>query len=132
MIYSFSEECVSGSATLIADQCTDLNKHFNTTIRVLQGTNVTLTCSVVDTGVRWNSSQFAKPVRVDNNEPNAMELGSSITFQFDTTSLAPLCTNATATITDIQQSMDGLDLTCLSSSFNVAFSSSVLFEVVGK
>ena len=119
----------SGDVTLTANQCTGTDQLFNSTVSVLPGSNITLTCSVLDSVVRWNSSLFAMPLRVGLVQMTAVESG--ITFQLDTVSINPTCANATATITNIQESMDGLDLMC----FNVlppGFTSTVLFSVVGK
>ena len=80
--------------------------------------------------MRWNSSQFAIPVRVDAIQTTAMESG--IAFQVDTVSVNPLCSNATATITNIQESMDGLDLTCFNVVPALEFITTVVIDVIGK
>ena len=77
----------------------------------------------------WNSSQFAMPVTLASGMP-VMESG--ITFQLGTVTLDPVCASATATITNIQGSMDGLDLTCYSEIPMQDFSSTVMFGVIGK
>ena len=58
---------------------------------------------------------------------------SGITLQFGgIVSLIPLCSSATATITDIQESMDGLGLTCYNAIAGLEFNSTVMFDVIGK
>ena len=120
----------SGDVTLTANQCTEPDQLFNSTVSVLPGSNITLTCSVEAVAVRWNSSQFAMPVTNDGLHMAAMKSG--ITFQLDTASASPLCFSATATITNINESMDGLDLTCFEIVVIVEFTSTVMFDVIGK
>ena len=120
----------SDNFALTANECVEPDQLFNSTISVLPGSNVSLTCSLVDTGVNWNSSWFAMRVRLDLTTMSMVESG--IEFQAHTVSnILPLCSNATATITNIQESMDGLDITCYSI-FPPGFTSTVLFDVIGK
>ena len=79
--------------------------------------------------MQWNSSQFARPVELISLRMPVMESG--ITFQLSTISTSPLCSNATAIITNIQESMAGLDLTCYSL-IPPGFTSTVMFDVIGK
>ena len=95
----------------------------------MPGADVTLTCNVIDSGVFWNSSWFVMPVQVNSVVLSAAESG--ITLQLDIVSVDPLCATATATITKIQESMDGLDLTCFTT-VGGGFTSTVLFDVIGK
>ena len=120
----------SGDVTLTANQCTEPDRLFNNTVSVFPGSNITLTCSMVDTGVWWNSSQFTMPLRIESGSMTGAESG--ITLQLDTVSTSPLCSNATATITNIQQSMDGLELTCYNVIAMKEFTTTVMFEVIGK
>ena len=120
----------SGDVTVTANQCTEPDQLFNSTVSVLPGTNITLTCSLVSPIVRWNSSQFPMPVELINVGVPVVESG--ITFQLDTATGTPLCASATATITNIQGSMDGLDLTCYNTLSMLEFSSTVMFDVIGK
>ena len=120
----------SGDVTLTANQCNEPDQLFNSTVSVLPGSNITLTCSVMDAGVRWNSSQFAMSVRVDLVDTTVME--SNITFQFDTFVPNPQCSSATATITNIQESMNGLDIECFNPLTTLEFTSTVMFDVIGK
>ena len=120
----------SGDVMLTANQCTEPDQLFNSSVSVFAGTNITLTCSLVETIVRWNSSQFAMPVLVTSVGVPVMESG--ITFQLDMVSTRPLCVNATATITNIQGSMDGLDLTCYNVQSTLEFTTTVMLDVIGK
>ena len=95
---------------LSANQCTEEDELFNSTASAFPGANIILSCSLFDTTVRWNSSRFAMPLQLDYTHMSAVESG--IAFQLHTVSTSPLCSNATATITNFQESMDGLDLTC--------------------
>ena len=72
---------------------------------------------------------FAMPIEVNDGDPSTVESG--ITLQLDTVSIVPLCSTATATITNIQESIDGLDLTCFTP-VGAGFTSTVLFNVIGK
>ena len=69
------------------------------------------------------------PLLLDSQTMTMAESGG-ISLQFDTVSLNPLiCATATATITNIQESMDGLDLTCFTPVAG-EFTSTVLFDVI--
>ena len=119
----------SDEFALTANECIEPDQLFNRTVSVLPGSNVSLTCSILDTGVKWKSSWFTMPVELDIGEMSSVESG--IALQLDTISTNPLCSNATATITNIQDTMDGLDITC----YNIlppGFTSTVLLDVIGK
>ena len=120
----------SGNVTLTANECTEPDQLFNSIVSVLPGTNITLTCSVVATSMWWNSSQFAMPLLLTNIGVPVLESG--ITLQLDTATVSPTCASATATITNIQESMDGLDLTCYNGIPMQEFTSTVMFDVTGK
>ena len=119
----------SGDVTLIANQCTEPDEFFNSLVTVLPGDSIVLTCSLFETNVRWKSPQFAMLVQLDFDDRSAVESG--IVFQIDTISQSPLCSNATATITNIQSSMDELNLTCFNP-IPPEFTSTVVFNVIGK
>ena len=119
----------SGDVTLIANQCTEPDEFFNSLVTVLPGDSIVLTCSLFETNVRWNSPQFVMPVQLDFDDRSAVESG--IVFQIGTISQSPLCSNATATITNIQPSMDELNLTCFNP-IPPEFTSAVVFNVIGK
>ena len=122
--------CFSGDVTLTANQCIDPDEFFNSTVSVLPETTITLTCSVMEIGVRWNSSQFAGAVDISILDMSAVKPG--ITFQYvDRTTSPTICTISTATITNIQEPMDGLYLTC-SDPLEGGFTSTVFFDVIGK
>ena len=120
----------AGNVTLTANQCTEPDQLFNSTVSVLPGSNITLTCSLVATDVSWNSSQFTMPIEVNGGQMTGAESG--ITLQLDTVSTSPTCSNATATVTNIQETMDGLDLTCYNVVPTQEFSSTVMFDVIGE
>ena len=67
--------------------------------------------------------------------PNG-ELGSNIQLQLDSfvynLNMSYTCTRVTATIFDIDQTMNGLELTCATAQCRSIFSSTFMVKVIGK
>ena len=120
----------SGDVTRTANECTEPDEVFNSTISVLPGTSIVLTCYLLDIVVSWNSSSFATPPLLDHNVRSTVESGIEFVWGGTVEPARPICTYSIATITNIQESMDGLDLTCINTL--TGFNSTVVFDVIGK
>ena len=114
----------------IADFCNGSMTPFNDTYRFLPGENVTITCSLPTTGMRWHSSQFVQVLISSEEGPSGEALGGAIVFNLTSAVSEPPCTTSTATITNIQeQPFQDLDLTCYV--FGL-FISTLNIDVIGK
>ena len=102
----------------------------NTTLSFLPGKDVNITCSIPDTSVIWSSPEFESVALVNTVQNNETRLDGAIVFSLvEVVPGPPPCATTTATIADIQESMQGLSLTC-TDGLNSAMT--VIIDVVGK
>ena len=129
----FYVPCVGDEMT-IANFCSGSKTTFSTTASSLPGQNVTIICSVPDTIVIWNSPQFNLGSLVLSDNPalgtySGERLDGAVVFTLtNVTAGSSPCYTATATIANIQESMQGVTLTC-TDAVNLAI---VTFDVIGK
>ena len=121
----------AGDGMPVADFCDDPMTPFNGTVSFLPGEDVTITCSVPVVALTWTSPQFSDgPVTLVNNViTSATRLNGSIVFNLTNVMVGPpQCTTSTATITNIQESMQGLSLTCTGGSDVTV----VIIDIIGE
>ena len=122
----------AGDEVPIANFCNGSMTTFSNTTSFLPGQNVTITCSVSNYAVVWLSPQFISSSVVISNVvgTSSTRLDGAIVFNL-TNEIAgpPPCTTTTATIANIQESMQGLSLTC---SDGVNSLATVNIDVIGK
>ena len=116
---------------LKATFCNGSMIQFSSASSFLPGENVSITCSVPHLGVGWASPQFSQSVILSHMVANTTtKLDGAITFELNEVMTSPSpCATATATIANIQESMQGLSLTC-SDAFT--FLSTVVIDVIGE
>ena len=113
--------------------------HSNTQVRssthsFLPGENVTITWSVPSVSMIWTSPQlYNYPIHVNSalGFTHFTKFDGAIVFDLDDVimSNSSICTTATATIENIQESMQGLSFTCIS---GLTIWTTVVIDVVGK
>ena len=112
--------------------CNGSTTTFSNTASFLPGQDVIITCSLSSFFVTWLSPQFALSVTLSNTSTGRASdtrLGGAIVFNLTNAIVGPPpCTTATATIANIQESMQGLSLTC-NDGLNEP---TVTFDVIGK
>ena len=129
----FCVPCVGDEMT-IAHFCSGSKTMFNNTASSLPGQNVTISCSVPGTIVIWNSPQFILGSLVLSDNPvlgtySGERLDGAVVFTLTNVTAGPSpCYTATATIANIQESMQGVILTC-TDAVNLA---AVTIDVIGK
>ena len=127
----------SENETLKANFCNGSKTHFSSAASFLPGENVTITCSVPELGMAWYSPLFDEfdesPVLMAPllGVTRGARLDGAITFNLNelVSSPNPPCIITTATIANIQESLQGLRLICGSLH---AYLSTVDIYVVGK
>ena len=118
----------------IANFCNDSMTTFSNTASFVPGQDVTITCSLPNTLVIWNSPQFTSGSVVLSDHSalgitTGTRLDGAIVFTLTNVTVGPPpCATATATIANIQESMQGLSLTC-SDGVNMA---TVTIDVIGR
>ena len=101
----------------IANFCNGSMKTLSSTANFLPGQDVIITCSFPQ-AVAWNSAQFTDGAILISDDPDVgvtsgTRLNGTIVFNLtNTTSGPPVCVTATATIANIQESMQGFTLNC--------------------
>ena len=118
----------SGNGTLTANFCNGSMTLFSSASSFLPGKDVTITCSVPGLQVAWISPQFSESVVLSNTfGKTGARFDGAITFILN--DVMSSCATATATIANIQEMVQGLNLTC---SDGTTFQSAVVIDVVGK
>ena len=115
-----------------ANFCNGSMTTFNGTTCFVPGQDVTITCSLPNNLVIWDSPQFTSG-NIGLSEvlgmTNGTRLDGAIVLNLTNVIAGPpSCVTATATIANIQESMQGLSLTC--SDGNIL--ASVTIDVIGK
>ena len=125
----FCDPC-AGDEIPIANFCNGSMATLSGTSSFLPGEDVTINCSLPGTGVRWTSPQFSEsPVLVNNILTIDTRLDGAVIFTLTTLILDPSpCATSTATIADIQESMQGLSLTCT----DIDNLATITIDVIGK
>ena len=124
--------CCAGDGMPVADLCIGSVASFNNTFHFLPGEKAVITCKIPDSSVLWDSPSFADGVLILVNmiQQNATRLDGAIVFSLNDVHVAPTpCATTTATIANIQESMQGLTLTCTDGLNSKA---SMNIDVVGK
>ena len=121
----------AGDGMPIANFCTGSMTTFRNRACFVPGQNVTITCSLPNAIIIWDSPQFtleALPLST-TGATSGTRLDGAIVFNL-TNEIAgsPPCVTTTATIANIQESMQGLSLTC-SDANNMP---TVTIDVIGK
>ena len=102
------------------------------TVCLWPGDDVNIYCAVPDSSVTWSSTEFG--VITTSTHQKKVTLGPDIQLcfiRFENT-MQEICANASATITNIPQSLDGLDITCKANTKNTKFSKVFVINVIGK
>ena len=122
---------------LSTDWCTDSIADIGTTplktICLLPEQDVSFNCSVPDRVIIWSSPQWGMQDIHGSNDIG--ELGSNIYLQLNSFDVNSTCTRATANILNTDRSMNGLELTCATTSFEecrLIFSTTLTLNVLGK
>ena len=101
---------------LKSNACNDSDPQFSGASSFLPGQNVTFTCSVPVTYIGWYSPQFVNPgtlfLSYFTGETDGSRLNESIIFNLNEFMSSATCLTSTATIANIQESMQGLTLGC--------------------
>ena len=118
-----------------ASLCNGSNTQFSGASSFLPGENVTITCSVPDVWLAWYTPRFTKFGAVLLSLGLGISYGSrfdgAIIFQVIDFITSPnsSCMTTTATIANIQESFQGLDLGCY---YDGIIWTTVVIDVVGK
>ena len=115
----------------VANFCNGASVTFSEMSSFLPGQDVTITCSFPAATVTWDSPLFTLDALtlVNNVLTSGTRLDGAIVFSLTNVIGGPSpCATATATIANIQESMQGLSLTC-TDGVNVA---TVTINVIGK
>ena len=116
-----------------ANLCNTSMTTFSNESSFLPGQDVTITCSLPTTVVIWNSPQFTlDQVSLSAGGAVASDTRLDGAIVFNRTNVgpgSPPCVTATATIANIQESMQGLSLSC-NNGFDLA--TTVTIDVIGK
>ena len=124
----------AGDEMPTANLCSGSMTTFSDTARFVPGQDVTITCSLPATLVIWNSPRFTLGgLTLSDNSlvgPTSGErLDGAVVFTLTNVIAGPPpCATATATIANIQESMQGLSLTCTDGT-NLA---GLTIDVIGK
>ena len=98
----------------IINFCNGSMTKFSNTVSILPGQDVTITCSLPSAIIIWSSPQFTTSLVLSDNPAagatNDTRLNGAIVFNL-TEGTSP-CATANATIANIQESMQGFNLTC--------------------
>ena len=115
-----------------ANFCNGSMTTFSNTASFLPGQDVTITCSLPNADVAWISPQFTSlPVVLSSVVgTSSTRLDGAIVFKLTNVIAGPPpCVSTTATIANIQESMQGLNLSC---SDGVSLLATVNIDVIGK
>ena len=119
----------AGDGMLIANFCNGSMTTFSNTASFLPGQDATITCSLSAGTLTWNSPQFTLVTLVNMARTSDTRLDGAIVFHLTDVVTSPaLCSTSTATIANIQESMQGLSLTCTDGN-NMP---TVTIDVIGK
>ena len=117
---------------VIANLCNGSTIQFSDTATFLPGGNVTITCSLPapQLTMLWASPHFSLVVLSSLLGNTTARLGGAIVFSLENaTTGSAQCTTTTATVINIQESLQGLSLTC---SDGATILSTLVIDVVGK
>lgn len=117
----------------MADFCNGSMVVFNEMYSFVPNSDVVIACSLAEGTVVWSSSFFANDVSISAIEevPVTTRLNGSIVFQRTNYNHAfPPCLTVTATFENIQESVQGIDLTCADGLFKVR--PNLTIDVIGK
>ena len=126
--------CCAGDGMPTANFCSGSMTTFSNSSSFLPGQDVTITCSLPDTFVIWGGPQFSLGSLVLSDNPalgtySGERLDGAVVFTLTNVIVGPPpCYTATATIANIQESMQGLGLSC-GDGINFA---SLTIDVIGK
>ena len=129
----FFNSC-AGDGMPIANFCNGSMTAFSNTSSFVPGQDVTITCSLPSGILVWDSPQFTLgPVVLSDNPilgpTSGTRLDGAIVFTLTNVTDSPSeCATATATIANIQESMQGLSLSCNDGSIVTT----VTIDVIGK
>ena len=124
----------AGDGIPTADFCNGSMTTFSDTASFLPGQNVTIACSLPNNFMIWSSPQFTSDTLVVSDTPilgvtSGTRLDGAIIFTLTNVIAGPPpCYTATATIANIQESMQGLNLTCTDG----MYVANLIIDVIGK
>ena len=100
---------ILGSSFLLLNPC---NQSDSVAVKVCAhlGTNLTIACNIQDSAAAWLGPNFENPELISPSMVTASWLNGMVELKF--ISNAPPCILSSATIDNVQQSADGLDLFC--------------------
>ena len=87
------------------------------TVCPLPGKDVTFNCVLPDNIVIWSSPHLGMQ-GILGSSPDGVVLGSNIYLQYISFDFDNMCIRARATILDIDKTMNGLELTCATTSYS--------------
>ena len=120
-----------GDEMPIADFCNSSETYFNDVYSFLPGENVIITCSVESRTLTWTSPNFSDPVILNFAlGTNATRLNGTIVFELFPVPHEQDCVTSTATIVDIQESLQGLSLACIPNVEAAKFTINVVGKLV--
>ena len=121
--------CAAGDWMPIANFCGNSTTTFSNTASFVPGQDVIITCSLPSGTLFWISPQFATVTFINMMTTSGRRLDGAIVFNVTNVVASPSrCMTSTATIANIQESMQGLSLTC-TEGFNPT---TVTIDVIGK
>ena len=118
----------------VTNFCNGSMTTFSNTASFVPGQDVTITCSLPSAYVGWNSPQFSLGPLIITGDPvlgvtSGTRLDGAIVFNLtNVIAGSSPCATATATIANIQESMQGFSLSC-TDGVNLT---SVTIDVIGK